>query len=106
MENKKEQQRVCNVKEKVRHVVPSRLQSKELNIHHVGDPGQGVPVRGLIGRECPPNAIQRNTVLDLMVRGYVVGIVVRNEIAIIDLPECKKGRNYQKQVNYDNLLIL
>jgi hypothetical protein len=105
MEDKKEQQRVCKVEEQVRHMVPSRLHSKELNIQHMGDPGYGVPVRDMTGRECPSNPVQRNTVLDMTIFRYIERIVKINEIAAIDLPECHKGGNREKQVNRKNRFI-
>jgi hypothetical protein len=55
VENEKEQQRICNVEQEISQMMPSRFQSKELNIEHVGHPCQGMPVCGMTGRECPPN---------------------------------------------------
>jgi len=105
LKNKKEQQCVCNVKEKIREVVPSRLQSEELNIQHMGNPCHRMPVRDITGRECPSNPFHRNTVLNMNVFCYVFRIVEIDEIEIFDLPEYHQGGNCQEKVNKKDMLI-
>jgi hypothetical protein len=65
----------------------------------MGEPGQGVPVCGITGRECPSSFLYRNTILNMTVFGYVVFIVIINEIAMIDLPECGKHCQSEKKTN-------
>jgi hypothetical protein len=55
VKNEKEQQRIGNVKQEIGQMMPSGFQPKELNVEHVGHPGQRMPVCGITGRECPPN---------------------------------------------------
>ena len=80
-------------------MMPSRFQSEELNIHHVGYPGNRMPVGLVYGCEGPSNSRYRNTILNLTVSGYVAVIVVINEIAMTYLPECYEGSNSQENAN-------
>jgi hypothetical protein len=105
VKNEKEQQRICNVEQEICQMVPSRFQSKELNIEHVGHPGHGMPVCGITGRKGPPNRLRCNTVPDMDVLSYVYIIVIINEIALTDLLERYDGSGRQKKVNQRNLLF-
>ncbi len=81
-------------------MMPSRVQSIELNIKHVGYPCQGMPVCGVIGSECPADTFHRYAILNMGVFCHIDGIIVISEIAGMDLPECDKGGNSQGDVNY------
>ncbi len=106
MKDEKEQQRVCKVECEVRYMMPSRIQSEELHIKHVGHPCQRMPVRGIGGRCCPEDPLHRYTMLNMIVFCYIDGIVVINKIATIDLPECHEGNNCQGHAKHEDLLIL
>jgi hypothetical protein len=105
VKNEKEQQRICNVEQEIGQMMPSRFQPKELNIEHVGHPCHGMPVCGITGRECPPNCLCRNTILDVDVFSYVWRIVIINEIALIELPECYESSSSNKKTDHQNLFI-
>ena len=65
----------------------------------------GCQFAGITGRECPSNCLRRNTVPDMDVFSYVRGIVIINEIAMIDLPECYESSSRQKKTDPRNLFI-
>ena len=83
--------------------MPSRVQSEELNIEHVGHPGQGMPVCGITARKCPPNGLHGHAVPDMDIFGYIRGIVIINEIAPVHLPECYKRGSRQENANRQDL---
>ena len=72
----------------------------------MGHPGKGVPVCEINGRECPANSFERNTILDMGILCYVVGIVIISEIAMNDLPEYRQGGKREENVNYEDLPVL
>ncbi len=80
-------------------MMPLRLQSEELNIHHVGYPRQGMPVIVIIGRKSPSDPLDRNAIPDMNVLGDVALVVVISEITMIDLPEGYECSRRQKNVN-------
>jgi hypothetical protein len=47
----------------------------------------------MTGRKCPSDSVHREAVLNMAVFRYVGGIVIRNEIATIDLPKCQEAGN-------------
>lgn len=68
-------------------------------------PSQGMPVSGMACRERPPNSLQRNSVLNMNVFAYVLGVIKVNEAAQDDWPECREGGNGQENVNRLNLIL-
>ena len=81
--------------------MPSWLQPEELHIDHVGDPGQGMPVSGMAGGDCPEDPLHGKAVPNVPVLGDVLRIIKRNEIAARDLPEGREGGDDEKQGDYE-----
>lgn len=86
-------------------MMPSRLQPEELRIYHVGDPGQGMPIRGMAGGERPEDPLHGKAVLNVPVLGDVLRIIERNEIAPGDLPEGHEGGDDEQQGDYEQALL-
>ena len=57
----------------------------------MGYPRQGMPEIGMTGREGPPDPLDRDPILNIAVLCYVYIVIVINEFAVIDLPECQEG---------------
>jgi hypothetical protein len=91
VKKEKEQDGIGKMEQEIGEMVPSRLQPKELHIHHVGNPGQGMPVCGMSGGECPLDALYGEAVLNVPVFCNVPGIIETDEIAVRDLPEGYEG---------------
>ena len=75
VKDEKEQERTGKVEQEIGEMMPSRLQPKELHIYHVGDPGQGMPVCGMAGGECPCDPLHGKAVLNVPVVGDVLRII-------------------------------
>ena len=105
VEDEKEQERIGKVEQEVGEMVPCRLQPEELDIYHVGDPGQGMPVAGMAGGACPKDPLHGKAVLDVPVAGDVLRIIVINEIAARDLPEGHGGGDDEEQGDYEQVLL-
>jgi hypothetical protein len=95
MENQKEQQGVCYMKNEIHQVVPPRTHSEELNIQHVGEPRQGMPVTGMTRREGPFKTFHGQTGLYLRVLGDIHIIIIVDELMILHLPVDGCGNYYQ-----------
>jgi hypothetical protein len=63
------------------------VQSEELNIQHVGYPGQWMPIGGMAGGEGPKEPLDGNSVLDVGICGYVDFIVQIDEFVVSHLPK-------------------
>ena len=85
--------------------MPMWVQAEELNIQHMGYPCQGMPVRFMTGGECPSDAFHRETMLNMTVIGYILGIIVANEVTTIDLPKRQDGSNNQEDADHWNLMV-
>ncbi len=83
MEKRKQQQRGERVKQQVGEMAPTAIESENLHIQHVGQPGYGEPVRGLARGERPLDAIGCNALADLR--------IIRDVIRIIEIDEIEMG---------------
>ena len=84
---KKEQDGVGDVKQEVSQMVPCGVQAEDLDVQHVGHPGQGMPVTGIADGESPTQVFNSQAVQHVAVFGYVNMIVEVNEVAPGNLPE-------------------
>ena len=105
VKDEKEQERAGEVEQKIGEMMPSGLQPEELHVYHVGDPGQGVPVRGLAGRECPGDPLHGEAALHVPVVGDVLRIIEIDEIAAHHLPEGRQTGDHEEQGDYDQALL-
>jgi hypothetical protein len=93
------------VEQEIGEMMPSRLQSEELHIDHMGDPGQGMPVAGMARGERPQDPLHGKAVLNVPVFGDVIRIIEINEIALRDLPEGHEGGDDEEQGDYEQALL-
>src|ERR1700722_4632220 len=67
-----------------RQVMASALKSVEFHVQHVGEPGQGQPVRIFGGLEGPVDPGSGQAATDVEIFGYIVRIVVIDELEAIN----------------------
>ena len=63
-------------------MVRSGVQAIELNIEHVGKPGQRMPVGRVYGGECPGHSAPRQSIRDDRVGRHVVGVVIIHKVVV------------------------
>jgi hypothetical protein len=57
IENEKQEERIGQVKEEIRKMMPPRVQPKELTVDHMGEPGQGLTFAAMVGSEGPDHPL-------------------------------------------------
>jgi hypothetical protein len=91
------------LEEQAGQVMARRIQPEQLNIEHVRKPGERVPVGGMPGLKRPGQPFPAQTALHLRIGGYVILIVVMEEVVQANRPE--GGQRYRgKQQTYENSL--
>ena len=73
-----EQQNVDGVQQQVYVVLPAGVQAEELTIERVGEPRQRMPVRSVVGGECPPHSLPAQSGLYVRVL-YYINVVIKAE---------------------------
>src|SRR3954471_5977140 len=97
----KEEQQDCveGVDENAGEMMPPRIQTVELAIDHVRDPGEGMPVRRMEMGESPKNAFESQAARDLGVLRHVFEVVVVNEAVIQRLAKHDPGQNGERRTD-------
>ena len=75
VEDEEEQQGVDEVEEQIREVMPDRIEPEELNIEHVGKPGEGMPVGSITAGEGPGDICPTQTGQHVRVLRHVFRVV-------------------------------
>lgn len=86
-------------------MVEMRVQAEELDVQHVGHPGQGMPIGGVTCRKCPRYRVRADAVLNMEIMRYVFTVVQADEIRLSDRPECYEGKKRQKKADQGGLPI-
>ena len=73
---------------------------KELNVQHMGQPGEGMPVAGMGGGQSPFDIFQAQTGFDMQIVCNVLVVVETNKIVVLHLPISSKGCHNEKQTDY------
>ena len=85
----------------VREMVQTALESKELAIQHVREPGQGKPVRGVIRSECPVDVLWRNSAKHVGIVSDVLGVIKIDKIKVPHLAIGNECCEEQGQIDPD-----
>jgi hypothetical protein len=72
-------------------MVPPGIQTKQSAVHHVGKPGERMPISCLSGSKGPPYGFAGEPQLHLRVVGDVDIIVVVDKVMILHLPVNSKN---------------
>jgi hypothetical protein len=92
-------------------MVHSGVQSEQMAIQHMGQPGQGVPVRSMDGANCPSQRFPREPLRNVIILRDIDGIVIIDELEFMDLPKDKARRKedqktHQKRfISYGMILL-
>ncbi len=79
-------------------MVPTAVQEIELAIQGMGEPGQRVPVPGVVGSKRPLNRLPVQAILDMKVLGYIMTIViVFDELQMLHPMIQRKSRRHEEQ---------
>ena len=100
-----EQQGIDDVEDDIDQVVPSRIQAEELYVHHMRDPGEGVPVVGMMGGEGPDDIVEREAGSYLGVFRDVLVVVEVDEGVTADLPVNRQGQEDNPQADQESFLL-
>jgi hypothetical protein len=73
----------------------SRLYAKQLDIQHVGEPRERMPVCHGYRREGPEESFPGKAALDDGILRNVVRIIVLNEIVVYNLPVNRSGKKHE-----------
>jgi hypothetical protein len=82
--------------------MPPRVESEKLNVKNMRQPCQGMPVASVAAGKSPGNRMYGQSIPDVRILSYVLGIVVTGELKIFDRPikgDCDQG---QKKTNTEN----
>jgi hypothetical protein len=55
--------------------------------------------------ECPPHCLKSDSTLNVQILGYIIGVIIIDEVTSSDLPERCKRRKRQKKVNQQSLSL-
>jgi hypothetical protein len=102
----KEQQGVNDMNKHVYQVMPARIESEYLDIKHVRDPRNRVPIAGMEFGESPDKTLGGQAVNDVSVLCDIAGIVIVNEIKSLHLPiddEC--GDDQEKANGFSSVFM-
>ncbi len=70
----------------IRKVVATGVEAKYLNVPHVRQPSQRVPIPRITGRKGPGNRLQGQAVLNVWVLGKILGVVEVVKLVVLDGP--------------------
>ena len=75
----------------VYQVMPAGLRSEHLNVQHMGQPGNRMPVAGLVGGKRPDDTLDRQAVLYVGIFTDIFIVIVVNKFIVLYLPVDGKG---------------
>ena len=78
-------------------MVPPRIETKELVVHHMGEPGERMPISGLGGCKGPNYGLAGESRLHVGIVGDVDIIVIVDKLMVFHLPVNTKDKYNQNQ---------
>jgi hypothetical protein len=73
-------------------MMPSRMQTIDLDVKHVGDPCEGMPISSVGGRECPEDTLEAESSVDVWVLEHIDIVIEVDESMVSNLPEGCQGQ--------------
>ncbi len=95
-------QRIQNVENDVRGMMPAGIQTEKLNINHMGQPRHWMPIALMIRCQCPPNAIRCESGGDGGVCIHVIVVIKVNKRVVEDIrvyQQVENGKSHQYPEN-------
>ena len=100
-QEKEKQQHGHGMQKNIHEVMTCRGQAKHLDIQHVRDRGQRMPIAGVLVTKRPHDSAQRHAASDLLVLQHVNVVVVIHEVMTERLSENDPGETEQDDANQD-----
>ena len=70
----------------------ARMQTIDLDVKHMGDPREGMPIPSVSGRECPENTLEAESSVDVWVVDDIDIVIEVDESIVSNLPESCQGQ--------------
>jgi len=99
IQNKKQQKRVCNMKQEIYKMMRTGIHSEQLTVQHVRYPCQRMPVGGVKGGTRPNEVVRRQSFLNMKVISDIFSVIKKDEVKIFNIPESKKRATDKKKDN-------
>jgi hypothetical protein len=100
LQHKKQKPGICQMEYDVGEMMPSRVESENLDIKHMREPGHGMPVGRMPRGERPEHPVPCQAGLHMTVLGHVEWVVIAYEIMVGRLPVHSQRDPGQEQVYY------
>src|SRR5438105_14252278 len=82
-EKKEKEQCISDMEDHIHEQVAACVQTEDLTVNHVSNPGDRMPVGSMKGRECPDQAVEGNAGVNHVIVANV-DIVVQADKLVID----------------------
>src|SRR5881628_2251993 len=82
-------------------VMPARIVLKERPIHHVRNPGKGMPISRSASRHGPSDSVQGEAGLHSRILRYIDGIIVIDEIVAEGAARDEQGSKKERGTDRD-----
>ena len=92
---------VQGMEQKVYQMEPARIEPEHFHVRHVTDPRQGMPVRKVKRRKCPPDVLNREPLVNAEILLDVMVIIVVHKIEACCLrvdDHANQEENYRKDI--------
>lgn len=86
--------------------MPAWVKAEEVTVEDMAEPGQGVPVVGMRGGECPHNRFTGEAGDDLGVLSYVLIVIIADELIFADGLKGNKSGEGQAEANKKNIPLI
>ena len=98
-EKQEKKQGVRNMNERVHEQMPTGIETKELAVEHMREPGERMPVRGVKSSESPGNPFQRQAAADHGIVPDVKIVIQADELMTDHLAVNRESDNGQRYRN-------
>ncbi len=99
LQRQEEKERARRVDPDAREMMPAGIHPVELDVEHVGDPRQRMPVRRISACQRPEEGVGSDPVTDMGIVGHIVRVVVGEELMAPNLPEDCENRDHEKEAH-------
>lgn len=91
------------MQKEVGKMMTGRIQTKALNIQHMGEPRERVPIGSVAGRKSPLKALQCKSLLHMHIVGDVFIVVIRDKFVVFYLPVDCDGHKHEQCTKNESL---
>lgn len=106
LQDAEQQQSIGHVENQIRKMMATRLETEDLTICYVGQPGQRVPVACVTDVESPAQGLEGQPRMHVRVPADVCKIIVINEVATENSPIHPQSSQQQRQAGPQDRAVL